>query len=543
MLFRVVTFLALLLSAHAAIGQDVYIFKRLITADTAEAALAYKVDPANPATVVVQNVPVLDDPTFKAIIAPLIGRPIDAPLVNEVRAHISRYVQSHDRMITKVDIPTQTIADGSLRMVVVLGRFKDVAFVGNKWFSSKLLEERLGIKPGDEVRLSVLEEAVNWTNTNPFRQVKVIVNPIGDHPTQANLIVGVQERMPWRFATSIDNYGNEVLGKRHYTAIVQFGNLWGRDHQGSYQFVTTDQPSTYQVHAFNYRIPTTWRHFLEFNASYSRVNPRFGASGEIVQLGISKSAEVRYAIPLRGGEKPVEVWFGTEFKRSNNDYDFAWGLIRDRKEADVIQFNAGISHMRRDKRGSWGFGATVHYSPGGIGALNNNTTYDNTRLLSSPRYVYGTVSIQRQLTLDTWLLSTRLIGQLASTNLLGSEQLAIGGPTSVRGFASIIHAADEGFLFSTELLTPSFTTKLEKLRKTLPPLNTRFAVFYDAGQVFYKMPIGSDPKLTALASVGTGVRLSIASNFSLNFDYGWQLTELPYRGPHSAGHIKAALAF
>ena len=521
--------------------------KSLLLADTEANALVVGVDETSDATVYTRGLSLLEHPDFTSVIAPFVGKPIGAEVINGIGDAIAKYARAHDRLITKVVVPNQNVADGTLRLVVLFGRFNDVAFSGNKWFSKQVLEQRLGIKPGDEIRLSVLEEAVNWANTNPFRRVKVIVNPINDQPARANLLVGVQERLPWRFSASVDNYGTEVLGNWHYTGAVQAGNLWGLDHQSAYQFITTDDIHTYQAHVLNYRVPLPWRHFLEATALYTRANPDLGTAG-LAQTARNESADLKYTVPIRNGDDPVEVHVGLEFKRGNNNLEYAGSNVF-ASNTDTFQLMVGGSVVKHDKHGAWAVGGNVFASPGNVNSHNNSATYELARLGAPPRYAYANVSIQRLQTFSRgWDLASHLIGQVSTSRLLGGEQLTIGGATSIRGYRTNVFAGDYGLVFGIDLLTPKFTTKLDKLSKRLPAAETRFALFFDAGRVFAKSDQGfpTDLPTSTLASVGTGIRMNVASNFSLNFDYGWQLSKLPalYRlNERGQGHVKVVLAF
>lgn len=535
--------------APATSTAPVYRLKRVLIADSEAHVMAMKPDPKDTRIVQVQDVRLLTRPDFQAVIAPFVGDRIDGKLLTRLGSAIAQYAKAHDRMLAQVLMPKkQNVADGSLRLMVVIGRFQDIAIRGNRYFSSKLLREQLGIKPGDEVRLSVLEDAVNWANTNPFRRLRVIVNDLPSQPGKADLLVAVQDVRPWRFSTSVDNYGTDLLGNRHYTATVQFGNLWGLGHQGSYQYVTTDNPRLYQAHVFDYRVPLPWRHFIELSASYARVQPTFGAANAFTQKGVSTTADLKYSIPLRSGDNPIEFHTGFDFKRSNNNLEYGGASVY-AANADTLQWATGGSLVQHDRRGYWVLAGTVNVSPGGLDAHNHTSTYEAARQGATPRYIYGDLSVQRDLLLGRgWEYQSRLIGQLASTNLIGSEELAVGGPTSVRGFNTNVYAGDQGFIFGNDLLTPSITTSLDRIRKTLPPLQTRFTFFYDAAQVFVKHSYGPavDPALTPLAGAGVGLRMSVSNNFSLSFDYGWQITHLPtvYRNTaHGRGNIQVVLAF
>lgn len=557
MLFRLICSCAIILSFSSATvrGQGAsqqFPLRKLILADSAAKAGAIAVGTGGETPVVVDGIPFLAGPDLAPRIAPFLGRIISDELANALAVVIAQFAREHDVLAIEVTIaPIQDIANGVLRLVVGVGRYKDMKFSGNRWFSSKLLEQRLGIKPGDEVRLSTLESAVNWANTNPFRQIKVLVNNLPTEPGKADLIIGVQERLPFRFAVSVDDSGNDVIGNRRYTGSVQFGNLWGLDHQGSYQFATTDHPKVYQAHAIDYRVPLPWRHFLQFNFSYAKSHPVF--PGGFVQDGENIGASLRYMMSLRRGDRPVEAYIGVDFKEGNNNFLFSGTSVSDAK-VDSFQAVAGVTTVRRDAHGSWLFGAGLNLSPGNLNSRNtdanfqpdlNPATFRIGRIGAKARYVTGTVSVQRSQILDRgWEFLSRTVLQVTSTNLTDNEKFAVGGSASVRGFNENIFAGDQGFVFSNDVQSPVLRKSLPFFSKKTIPIETRFVFFYDAAQAFFKHPSAFDAKYSPLASTGLGLRLSMQNQFSLNFDYGWQITHLP-RGTteHGRGHLKVVLAF
>jgi hemolysin activation/secretion protein len=431
-----------------------------------------------------------------------------------------------------------------LRFAVVLGRYNQLEIRGNRWFSNKLLEEKLGIKPGDEISISRLDEAVNWANTNPFRRIQVLLNSVDQEPGKTNLIVGVQEHIPLRFATSYDDTGSDIIGNHHYTESVQFANLWGLDHEISYQYITTEHSHVFQAHSLSYRVPLPWRHYLQLSTSYSKIAPTF-FGGLFVQTGENLAANLRYTVPLRGGNNPAEFFAALDFKDSNNDLEYGGGLFQRNTKSDVFQFSTGFSLVRRDTHGAWLFGANLTLSPGHFNSRNTDAVFQNARLGSTARYAYASLSLQRSQTLDHgWEFYSRSYAQISTANLLGSEQLTIGGSSTVRGFDERIFAGDQGFVFSNDLMMPGWKKSLPFVAKTRPPLETRFLVFYDAAQVDYKNRIPSDITFRPLASTGVGVRMSLATNFNLNADYGWQITHLPSATTeHGRAHVKVVLAF
>lgn len=538
-------------SVFGAVGQEVYPLTKLILADSEEKVLAVPVEAGGAVPVYVHELPIFADEEFQRIVAGFIGKPIGDEVLNALIQAINQHAQKKDRLIAKVLIPTQDITQGTLRFVVLLGRYNELMIQGNRWFSKKLLEERLGLKPGDEVRLSTLEQAVNWTNTNPFRQVKVFISEVANAPGQANLMVGVQERAPFRAVLSVDDTGNQVIGEYRYTATVQYANLWGRDHMASYQFLTSDDINVFQAHAVDYRMPLRWRHFLQFSGSYITTNPRFGQDELLEQRGENLNTNLRYIVPLRTGSEPRDVFFGATYKHGNNSLEFDPELTKYQvfsTNTDTFQLFAGLSNVSRDKHGAWAFSAIVYGSPGNINSRNTDEALQafGSRIAASSSYIYGTLSVQRMQSLGKsgWEVFARGILQAATSNIVTGEHLAIGGSTTARGYDENIFAGEQGYVLNTDLVSPVWKKQLPFLAKKSPPLETRFLVFYDMAEVDYKHRYPVDIPFARLASTGVGVRATLGSNLSLSVDYGWQLRDLPQPPrSHSRGHVKLVLAY
>jgi hemolysin activation/secretion protein len=479
---------------------------------------------------------------------------LDDRLLVAISRVVESVAKSQDLPLATAVIPPQNIADGTLRVALLVGKFREIKFQGNRWFSETLLRDMLKVSQGEIVRFSEIDRAVAWANNNPFRRIRAHIDPI-PNSTEANLIIGVQERIPLRLAASYDNGGSEVIGKSRYTAAISYANLWGRDHQASYQYITTNKPQYFQGHALDYRVPLPWRHHLQFSSSYFSSDPEL-YEGLFLNEGETVNADLRYSMPVRIGTYTADVVAGFSFKQSNNN--LTWDPSGNSLQilgtkTDVFQMTLGASTVRRDKRGAWGFGANFTFSPGGINSRNSDSAFDagrygrgdSARIGAKARYAYGSLSIQRLLTLAPgWDFMSRVVVQVSDSNLLSSEQIAIGGASTVRGFNENTFAGDRGVVWSNELLAPPLPLSLPRLSKWGGPLETRLLAFYDMGDTGLHERYPVDTPRSTLRSTGVGLRTSFATNFSLTADYGWHLSKLPYATDrHRRAHVKATLAY
>lgn len=493
------------------------------------------------------------------------GRVIDERLLAAVAQVVENFLRQFGYPTATVVVPTQSIAEGVVRLIVNLGvtaqslpatewKIRNINVKGAHWFSEALLREKLQIEQGETIRYSDLDRAVNWTNNNPFRRVAVQLNPV-PNTGEADLNIAVQDALPLRLSVSADNGGNSVIGRNRYVAALSYANLWGLDHQISYQYITTNLPKYYQAHGLDYRMPLPWRHYLQFSGSYFHAQPIF-ADGFFGQDGETITADLRYSVPITRGQATTDLYASIGFKESNNNLTWDptfWNVLAYSTKTDIFQLTLGASTVRRDQLGAWAFGANLILSPGGINSRNSDAAFDagahgggdSARVGAEARYMYGTVSIQRMLTLGNgWDLISRAMLQASAANLLSSEQLTIGGSSSVRGYNENIMAGDNGYVFSTELMAPMMKRALPYISKRRGPLEGRFLGFFDMGDTAAHRKFPGEPKRVPLASAGIGVRMGLATNFSLAVDYGWQILTLPYPvDGRSRAHIKATLSF
>jgi hemolysin activation/secretion protein len=477
------------------------------------------------------------------------GKPFNEKLVAAIVQVIEVFLKNNDYPAATAMLPPQDASDGTLRVAVHFGRIRDIKVEGNRWFSDSLLREKLRIEKGETLRFSELDQAISWTNNNPFRQVRVRIDPVASSTGEADLIIAVQEAFPLRAQFTYDNGGNAIVGHHRWAAAATYGNLWGRDHQVSYQLITTSKGlDLYQGHGFDYRMPLPWRDQVQFSASYLKLEPSL-LEGLLTQKGENISGILRYSHPLSTGTNPAEIYAGLEFKQSNNNILF-WDTETTSvpvitNKTDIFQLTLGGSMLRRDKRGAWAFGATANFSPGNLNSRNSDAAFESSRPAARSRYFYGQFTFQRLLTLHAgWDYAAKGVVQLSPRNLLSSEQLFVGGASSVRGYRENVFGGDSGALLSNELLSPKLQRKLPWLPKNRSVSETRFVGFYDVAHVRLKQRFDLDPKFAPLASVGIGLRTNVSTNFALSADYGWQITKLPYKtDERSRGHVKATLAF
>jgi hemolysin activation/secretion protein len=204
----------------------------------------------------------------------------------------------------------------------------------------------------------------------------------------------------------------------------------------NYQFTSNDQYNLYHAHSGSWIIPLPWRHTLTFFGSQAESRPDTN-NPLFTQSGYSWQVSARYTIPLPSTFAfNQEVVFGGDFKRSNSNLFFG-GTGVFNSLTDVDQFMIGYNASLTDDYGSTALSLSGFYSPGGLSDNNNDSNFAMTQAGAKANYEYGLMQLNRTTKLPfDFSLANKLVGQISSGTLVGSEQFGLGGYSTVRDMMS-----------------------------------------------------------------------------------------------------------
>ncbi|MFC4307857.1 ShlB/FhaC/HecB family hemolysin secretion/activation protein [Steroidobacter flavus] len=479
------------------------------------------------------RVPLLDNQTFRSRIESYLGQPLRQSGLKRLLTTVNLYYAGHDKPFVNVNVPGQEVTDGVLRILVVEGRVEHVKVEGNRYFADDQYIAALGVNPGDPLQKSQLDANIAWINRNPFRAATIVAAP-GESFGGTNLIVRANERYPLRVYANADNTGSPTTGEERLGVGVNWGNAFGLGHQLNYQLTTSTDFDRSIGHSASYVIPLPWHHLLTFSGAWSRINADMPVDFD--SQGTSWQTAFRYEAPLQPNARGwnQSLLAGADFKRSDNNLEFGGIPVTD-NTTDIVQAVLGYRMSSEDNYGRTGFAATVAYSPGSLGSRNKTEYFDISRWGAESDYSYARLDLDRLTRLPanfSWHLSASL--QVASGNLLGSEQLALSGTYGVRGYGENDSFADGGYMIRNELLLPVMNASSLFVR--VQPL-----VFHDYAQGSNKRLLPGERDRTTLSSAGLGGRVSFGQSCELRFAYGWQIHALP--GEDKGDQAHAGITF
>ncbi|HEY1922182.1 MAG TPA: ShlB/FhaC/HecB family hemolysin secretion/activation protein [Tepidisphaeraceae bacterium] len=465
----------------------------------------------------VTQAPLLRSPEFVARVSTYLGKPLTLSKLNEICQFVVVYCRGIDRPMVDAIVPQQDVTSGTVQILVLQGHIGKIRAEGNKYFPDKMLTGEVRAKPGDEISQSRLLEDVDWLNRNPFRRSDLILER-GEEFGQTDVVLQTEDHFPLRVYAGYENTGTLSTGEDRWLTGFNWGEAFGLDDQLNYQYTMGGNLERFQAHSGSYIAPLPWHDVLTIFGNWSE--SRVQTDPDIFQSGESWQVSARYEIPLpKVSNISQSFLLGGDFKRSNTNADFG-GVSIFSWYVNVVQFMAGYNASGIDSRGSSDLSLEGYASPGDIGTQDNRAAYQNARVDADPQYIYGRVTADRTTNLPgdfSWIV--RAQAQLASSALLGSEQVGVGGMDSVRGYLEREGNGDDAILFSNEVHTPPLSFFKLGGRKD----HLYFLGFIDYGIAWTRDAQAGQLSQENFLGIGPGISYRLGPWLSVDYGYGWRL--------------------
>ena len=456
-----------------------------------------------------------------------VGAPVSlASLDAMVKDTIKAYRES-DRPVVDVLVPEQDITSGVIQLVVVEGRLNTIRVQGADRETTEYLKGQMRTKKGDVLRSSEILSDLAWMNRSPSRRVDLVYAPGFEFAT-TDIILRTNEIDPFTFYFGYENSGNELLGEDRFLMGATWAEAWGPDRTLSYQLTTDIEFESLTSHSVVYSLPLPWRHALTILGAYVDSEATVDVDGVPLDIsGESWQLSSRYAMPIRWWapeNASHELEWGFDFKSSNNNLEFGGDQFFD-ATTEILQFSLGYNLLAQHRRGATRLDLTGYYSPGGLTTNNSSEVFQESRAGADASYTYATASIERSQRLARDMTARlRAQGQVSSDNLLASEQLGIGGPSTVRGYNTSVARGDEGFLVSAEVYSPTYSVaQWFGWRGTTDEF--RMLVFADYASVSNVDLADGEASSQSLFSVGLGMRMTYDEWLRLRLDLGFPISD------------------
>ena len=462
-----------------------------------------------------------DMKTISSYLSPYLNKAVTLSTLQEIKRSVVMAYRAIGRPLIVVQTPAQDVTNGRIAILVAESKVGDIAVHGNKHTKTSRIDKTVRLHKGERINADTLVSDLAWLNLNPFRRVDAVYRP-GKQLKTTDIDRIVEDRFPASVFVGTDNTGLYQEGYETFYAGVNWGNVFGLDHLFSYQYTSSIDFHKLQAHSFNYIAPLSWRHIFTVFGTYSYIHipilsANFKSNGTFLQTS------GRYAIPLHSHRDFLqEVRAGIDFKRTNNTVEFGGELITNHF-VNLLQFVLGYK-LTYDK-GTYKtyFDVEGFYSPARLLSNMAASLYGTLHPGAHAEYFYGRATLEHQHQLPRcWWAVFKLRGQGATTNLLPSEQMGLGGYSTVRGYKERQINVDDAFLANFEIRSPCIGSACS------PWGSLVFLGFIDyaIGCEHKKLP--HEKNAYNFLGLGPGIRYSYKTNVFLRGDMALRCIREPH---------------
>jgi hemolysin activation/secretion protein len=358
------------------------------------------------------------------------GRQVGSEGLNLIVRRLTRRIIRRGYTTTRVGLPEQDLARGTLRVTLFPGiieaiRFADPA-LGGTWRTA------FPARAGDLLNLRDLEQGLEQMKRLPSQDVDIAIQP-GTRPGESEVILSVRRGSPWKILVGGDNAGARATGEWQGNLQLAWDNPLGLSDlfSGSLSHDVTAyrRGSGTRGASLFYSVPMGYWTFTGSWNSYDYVQ-RFTGYQDFVSNGRSQNLEFRVGylfyrdqnrketLQLRTGKRQSRSFLDhTEIEVQHQDTSFVELSLLHLQYLGPAQLDVVASH----RRGVPWFGTKVNpigCEPGG------------------PTFFYQLNTLEATLTVPFAGLcySATLRGQHTRDQLYGVDYLSLGNRWTVRGF-------------------------------------------------------------------------------------------------------------
>ena len=466
---------------------------------------------------------------FRPIFQSYLQKKVTLKDVSAIAEQVEAKYHSKGYLTTNVYFPEQEIKNGLIKLVVLEGKLGEVTVEGNKWFSADFIRKYIHSKPSELLNINRLQKDVLRLNQFSDLEVKTIVSP-GKEKGTSNLVLKVKDKLPWHVGMSEDNRGTRLTEKYRTGFYVRGSNVLGL---GDSIFANTLFNARTFGQVVSYVVPLgTYGAKLALDMSIFTM--KLGKEYKVYDItGKTETLTPHLTFELalsEDFEAYLDLGINLESIKKRQDLNlvsddqlripyFSFNLLK----TDAFLGGGQTTYTPRFSYGTGGFLGASHSchpsaSRDGTGGYYFKYEHDLRRTQRMPFGSYLLVNSQFQ---------------AASHTLPSSEQLQLGGMTSVRGYPEGDYLADVGATLNMDWVFQSyFFPKNWKFPHTQMPLRRAIepVAFFDMGGGGLYATNSGERSRKFLAGAGGGMRIHFGNNFFIRLEWAKAIGNAPQGG-------------
>jgi hemolysin activation/secretion protein len=447
------------------------------------------------------------------LLADFLNRPITLAQLYESADRITDYYVAHGYTLGSATVPAQTVRNGEVTLRIIEGRIGEIRFENNDDYTDQcLLAFMTRTHPGNVYRSDDLQHDLFTLNDLPGLKTRAVLTPGTEFGTSDIVVKTAQKH--FGVDAGIDNYGRKDVGEYRYSLGLTLNNP-GRIGDQVQLLVLHSNTDRLNYGSAAYNAPighNGWR----VDASYGRA--LFDVDYPFYTAGKNETGSIEANKTwLHTATAVAATSIGWMF--TNADADLS-GLPISATGVHLVTLGANGSQLWRNGALSQLIGS-IHTDFRQATPENHN--HERIRLELNAQHL-------QPLPARLQILG-ELDGVYSPDPLADTEQMSIGGPTTVRGFPPTDVRGDRGWYARATLRRPFQVGAFALIPR----------VFADTGAVNILNHAAGAKSRDSLSGAGAGADLDYRQ-YSLHIDWAYPLDSTPVSDNRDDGRVYLSLA-
>lgn len=388
----------------------------------------------------------IDKEELGALIQPYLHRCDSMHDINTLVKKINNIYIEKAYVTSRAYIKPQDLSKGHLVITAMEGKVEEIR--GSN-ISTALIFPAM---EGEVLDLRDLEMGLEQLNRLQSQQATMRINPGNDEGFSQILITGKQTGSILHGNLGVNNYGTEKSGRYQFSGSVGWDNPLGVNDLLTINLNTTDKQDNENNaigNSISYALPVG-RSYLEisyFRFDYDQIVN--GLNRDYQSKGETETFQVKTEYKLFHSKDQKGKFDIALLRKKNDNYLEDIFLDTSSNKLTILRF----SYTHNYAAPTWDGYVTLRYHRG------LDWFAATTGALSDPTFNKYTLDISYNKRISSEgvpaFYNFSLYGQYSKKGIVGSEQIGIGGPYSVRGFTSEGQiSGNKGFYIRNELAFP-----------------------------------------------------------------------------------------
>ena len=400
-------------------------------------------------------------------VKPFLKQCAGAEGINRIVEYLNASLMDEGFVTSKVSVFEQNLKYGKLFLKVHIGRVAEIKMI-KKGDPLKQSDKNFGtwknafpVQADDVFNIRYLEQGIEQMRRLPSQKITTQIEP-GASPNSSIIYIEREESgyfQRLRFGTSVDNAGNNIMGRTQTSSYLALDNPFGLNDIISASFMSNaENPTEYrnsQSFSMHYSIPYKYQTFSIGN-SYSRYAQNVNlTTSSLLSKGNSNKTEAKWELTmLRTSSSKWGIYASISARQANSYLNEIEVLVQGTKTTNL---EAGISYKKLIGKAS--LDATLGYRLG-LGILGADNDYDPSKFnnVTLRPYIFsakGGYNHLFSLGRHVFQFSSKGRFQYTAQKTTTTDQFSIGNRYSVRGFdGDKILIAESGYYIRNDLAVP-----------------------------------------------------------------------------------------